>query len=232
MGSALPADGGASCHANRLYARLGSRGKCLAILCAGTAVGDNDGHPAARSISEGNLLRGVLTFRRADTIPSSGYELQAALWMNQLRKSSQTLRQSFAVSVTSHVAAVYRVRIREPFEHRVAGRSRGSPLTGAASDLQRSGVRIPETCCAYPSSAGTEIAAGTTSNVATMSFAICPAAYFTPRTRSTVTRAWRSPRLAPTAWSRTVNRAPKKSASGWRSGRRPFRSCAGFSHEG
>ena len=47
----------------------------MAIL-GGDAVGDNDGHPAARSISEGNLLRGVLTFRRTATIPSGGYELQ------------------------------------------------------------------------------------------------------------------------------------------------------------
>ena len=91
MGSALPADG----------VRPVTQTDCMHDWAVGPsawgyyggdAFGDNDGHPAARSISEGNLLRGVLTFRRADTIPSSGYELQAALWMSQLRKSSQSVR--------------------------------------------------------------------------------------------------------------------------------------------
>ena len=72
MGSALPADG----------VRPVTQTDCMHDSAVGAnawgyygadAVGDNDGHLAARSISQGNLLRGVLTFdtrprfRRSDT---------------------------------------------------------------------------------------------------------------------------------------------------------------------
>ena len=112
MGSALPADG----------VRPVTQTDCMHDWAGGPnawgyhggdAVGDNDGHPAARSISEGNLLRGVLTFRRANTIPSSGYELQAALWMSQLRKSSQTPRQPPAQTCMRCFGREFRVLIRQ-----------------------------------------------------------------------------------------------------------------------